>query len=275
MPADLNAYLDSLLADNDELSEEEKTNLRGILGKSPKAATKAVSASLFAEEAERTRAQLQEERQRFIQTNQPIVDRANEILEKYRAGGSGNGPNPPTPAPTVPAPSPAPSFTAPSFDPEAVVKKVLEVVDERLNASADANVGMMRHGFAIVDHYRSTFNKPLPFEAVEQIAIQRHVPLDQAYQIFIKPELDKIEKERSDLAIREAEERGERRAMSRMQGSGGAHVVSISDRADHPIFAERKNLPENFRKLSKEEQENISMANFDKAFNESAGFTKR
>lgn len=269
---DLKAYLDRLLEGNDELSEEEKANLRQLMSKSPKAATTAVSAALFAEEAERTRAQLAEERRQFIASNQPIVDKANEILERHRAGGSGGGS--PTPPPATP-PTPPPSGFAPGFDPNEIVAKIREYVDEKLNVAADANIGVMRYGLTAADDYRSRFNKPLPFEQVEKIALERRLPFNEAYQVFIRPELEKLEKEKFDLALRQAEERGEQRAMSRMHNASGSNVMSISDRESHPIFAERKNLPENFRKLSKEEQQEISMSNFDKAFNESAGFTKR
>jgi len=108
---------------------------------------------------------------------------------------------------------------------------VSKYVEEQLRARDGAYVGLTKTAVRIGHDYVRRFNEPLDVDAVEKIALERGLPLDQAYDVYVAPkEREAMEKRHKD-EIEKAKQEAVRDYQSRHQ-----LPVDTKPREAHPFW---------------------------------------
>lgn len=273
-------YYNELIAGATDITEEERNQLRTLLGK-PSLSAKIGNYEPRSVIDQRVEQGTRTFEQQFVAANQPVVDEANAIIEKYKAGAlvpvaQHQQQQPP------PQHQPPRQPEVPHVDENALLQKLSQVIDQKLGEHSNSTVGIMKHTWAMHTNYASLFpGEPIPvslFGDVEKLAVERGIALDNAFQIHIAPKLQEKQAKEFEVRLAAAKEEGAREALTRMQSTyssygdegGGVHVITNEVT---PINSQRANVPEGFRKMSEEARKEIAYKAFEEDWRKSNNWT--
>lgn len=111
------------------------------------------------------------------------------------------------------------------------LKQVEEMLDRKMKEQGQAYVNLTKTAVKISQDYGRRFNKNLDVDALEKFAIEKGLPLDMAYQEFIRPEADAQSNEQWEAKIKAAREEG-----ARDYASKNKLPITSGPREPHPIF---------------------------------------
>lgn len=135
--------------------------------------------------------------------NQKIVEQAKATAQRYRdtyGDLDGGDPN---------------LVKSPTFDASKYVPK--EELTKALETQGSQFVNILEHGLTAVADYQYRFGKPLNVPELKKFAIERNLPLDQAYQKFIEPEVQAKTNTEFEAKLKAEYERGAQEARSRVK----------------------------------------------------------
>jgi len=98
-----------------------------------------------------------------------------------------------------------------------------------------AEINVLKAGLNAASHHMHVFNKPLDVDAVLRTANEKGLTFEQAYESYIKPELEKKTSSEFDAKLKLAREEGARDALSRHK-----IPVDAGPREMHPFFDREK-----------------------------------
>jgi len=111
------------------------------------------------------------------------------------------------------------------------MKQVEEYFDKKMREQGQAYVNLTKTAVKISQDYGRRFNKNLDVDALEKFAIDKGLPLDMAYQEFIRPEAEAQTTEQWEAKIKAAREEGAKDYASKHK-----LPATSGPREPHPIF---------------------------------------
>ncbi len=175
-------------------------------------------------EMERKNREYYEGELKRTKANEEAVARANSILQEY-VNTYGELPS----AAAVRSGNPDAKL---AFDASKFLSK--EEHETALKRIESQSLYVIKEGIKASQDYYSRFGKPLDIDALEKHAIEKQLPINLAYQDFIKNDLEVAQSKSFEEKLKAAKEEGAREALS--------HVKQPLDNAPRGISPFRENL---------------------------------
>lgn len=120
-------------------------------------------------------------------------------------------------------------------DPKLVASPTNAVTKEELQKAMDEYSGkavfIAKKAAQVSVDYFKRFNEPLDMDAFEKFALEKGLPIDAAYDAFIRPRVSELDQKNIDERIKAAKEEGLREGRSQSN-----LPVDTAPKAPHPFF---------------------------------------
>lgn len=120
---------------------------------------------------------------------------------------------------------------------DSALSKATTQLNQKLEDRSELLYGVTKNLMQYQQDYFDRFGRRLPTDELEKFAMDNAVPINVAYPMYIQPELDKKKDEDFKRQLQDAEERGRRDAMSRLDNP--THVEGGSTLGSTPLTQPR------------------------------------
>lgn len=128
----------------------------------------------------------------------------------------------------------------PAFDPNKYIPR--EDFQAALKDTTARLVGVVKDGLRIASRHAATYHEELDVDALEKLAVEKNLPLSVAYDEYIKPRQQEIDKTKREQELKQAREEGYKDALSRHRLPADPQPTETA-----PVFSKvsKESLPAN------------------------------